>query len=65
MSSIHYYKNETTGELAPPHRIGTDEEGRDLYQFVEGWIPVDKDGNLIAELESDQDGNWYVGDTAE
>lgn len=57
MASISFYRSEQTGELAPPHVIGTDEDGTKLYQFVEGWVPVDYDGNPV-ECESDEDGNW-------
>jgi hypothetical protein len=55
--SISYYRNEKTGELAPPHIVGTDENGRRIYQFVEGWQPADATGVPIA-CESDYDGNW-------
>lgn len=57
MASISYYRNETTDELAPPHLIGTDEEGRELYLFIDGWYPTDASGNEI-ECEQDCDGNW-------
>ena len=44
------YKNISTGEIAPAHKIGTTEENLPLYQFVEGWEPefayqCDEDGN--------------------
>lgn len=57
MSEISYYRNIKTGEMAPPHLVGTDEEGNSLYQFVEGWEPVDYHGNPV-ECDSDSDGNW-------
>lgn len=58
--TIHSYRNDSTGELAPPHRLGTDEDGATLYRSVEGWTPVDAEGNDI-EVECDEDGNWTVG----
>lgn len=45
------YRNLTTGETVPAHRIGTTEDGRELYQFVEGHKPA-------FAYESDEDGNW-------
>ncbi len=45
------YRNLATGETAPAHRIGETEDGRELFQAVEGWEPE-------FEYECDQDGNW-------
>ena len=45
------YRNLTTGETVPAHRIGTTEDGRGLYQFIEGWEPT-------FSYECDEDGNW-------
>jgi hypothetical protein len=45
------YKNIETGEIAPAHRIGRDDFGAKIYQFVEGWEPT-------FPYESDEDGNW-------
>ncbi len=59
MTEIAYYRNEETGELAPPHIIGEDEDGRRLYQSVEGWEPVDCDGAPV-ECDYDYDGNWLA-----
>lgn len=50
---ITTYRNLETGETAPAHWIGRDEEGRDLYQYVEGWEPVEP-------YECDDDGNWMA-----
>lgn len=57
MASISYYRNTQTGELAPPHVLGINEDGLKLYQYVEGWFPVDYDGNPV-ECDCDEDGNW-------
>lgn len=65
MAKISYYKSYSTGELAPPHQIGEDEEGRALYRFVEGWEPVDSEGREIPGLRSGEDGNWFVDDEDE
>jgi hypothetical protein len=53
-------RNDRTGEMAPAHRLGRDEDGRSLCLFVEGWSPVDEDGQEIdpASLECDADGNY-------
>ncbi len=56
-ANVAYYKNAASGELAPPHRIGVNEDGLTLYQFVKGWIPVDYDSNEV-ECAQDYDGNW-------
>lgn len=61
-NTIINYRNDSTGELAPPHVIGADTEGRKLYKSVEGWTPVDRDGNAVS-VECDEDGNWTVGET--
>lgn len=51
------YRNLKTDEIAPAHRIGTNDEGEVVYQFVEGWEPTvpyitDEDGNWIEESET-------------
>lgn len=51
MAKFNEYRNLTTGETAPAHLIGTTEDGRQLYQAIEGWEPV-------GEYECDEDGNW-------
>lgn len=33
--------NDTTGERAPGHCVGTDERGDSLYRVPEGWTPVE------------------------
>ncbi len=43
--------NLTTGETAPAHLIGEDDDGHPVYQFIEGWEP-----NFT--FECDEDGNW-------
>lgn len=52
------YKNLTTGEIAPAHRIGTNDEGEVVYQFVEGWEPT-------VPSVTDEDGNWIEDKKAE
>jgi hypothetical protein len=42
-------RNNETGEVAPGHCVGTDDEGRKLYSVPEGWVPV-------GEYELDEDG---------
>jgi hypothetical protein len=59
------YKNLETGEIAPAHRIGTNDEGEVIYQYVEGWEPVftyysDEDGNWIHEEQWSADGQDLV-----
>jgi len=49
--SFSGYRNLETGEEAPAHLIGTTEDGRALYQAIEGWEPKEP-------YESDEDGNW-------
>lgn len=62
----------TTGQIGPAHLNGTDEDGRAVYQAIDGWEPVTAtdDGqfedegarfNLIPpeNLECDQDGNYH------
>jgi len=56
MRTITDYRNDVTGELAPPHVLGTDERGRRLYGRVDGWTPVDATGREVA-VEYDRDGN--------
>lgn len=55
--NIHALLNTQTGETAPRHVIGTDEKGRTLVQYVEGWEPVDAAGQVV-DCEQDYDGNW-------
>ena len=57
---IANYKNESTGELAPPHRLGTTDDGEAIYQGVDGWTPVDREGNEVEVSYVDEDGNWVV-----
>lgn len=57
MARIAFYRNEKTGELAPPHLVGTDEDDRPVYQCIHGWRPVDYDGKPV-EYDCDYDGNW-------
>jgi hypothetical protein len=57
--TVKNYRNDATGELAPPHILGTDSQGRTLYQSVDGWTPVDGDGNEVA-VECDRDGSWIA-----
>ena len=45
--------------MAPPHWIGRTDDGREVYQFIEGWIPVRED-NRPAIVDCDGDGNWVV-----
>ncbi|HYE57442.1 MAG TPA: hypothetical protein VD948_03005 [Rhodothermales bacterium] len=44
-------RHDKTGELAPAHYIGHDEDGRPLYQWVEGYTPTEP-------YELDEDGNF-------
>ena len=57
-------KNLTTGEVADAHRIGSDDRGRGLICFVEGWQPQSSDGREIYP-EQDVDGNWIEGTECE
>ena len=52
-------RNDSTGELSPPHVIGTDANDRALYHAVPGWTPVDVDGNEVP-CNADEDGNLTV-----
>ncbi len=56
-NKISYYRSESNGELSPPHWIGETEDGRKLFQFIEGWMPVNS-GNAIVDYECDESGNW-------
>lgn len=56
--------NLSTGEVAPPHFLGTDEDGRRLVVFVEGWQPYTGDGRCVYP-EQDEDGNWIEGTECE
>lgn len=58
---IANYRNDYTGELAAPHRLGVNAEGMPIYQGQAGWTPVDKDGSPV-EVDADADGNWTVRD---
>jgi hypothetical protein len=58
-------RNEITGELAPIHRIGTDEDGREIISRVDGWDLCRDDGSPLADSESDcvecdEDGNYLI-----
>ena len=48
------YRRLETGEEAPPHLLGADDEGRSVYLAVEGWEPIG------APYACDEDGNWIV-----
>lgn len=50
-------RNDSTGEVAPAHQVGTDGNGRPLYSHVEGWTAIDSSG-IHAAIECDADGNW-------
>lgn len=54
MAKTVEYKNLETGEIAPAHRIGTNDEGEVIYQYVEGWEPT-------TPYTTDEDGNWIEG----
>lgn len=43
--------NLTTGERVPGHRLGTTEDGRPVYQRVEGYEPC-------VPCEADEEGDW-------
>ena len=58
-TKISSYRNTTTNETAPAHRIGETEDGRSLYSAQDGWEPIDSEGNAVA-VECDSDGNWIV-----
>lgn len=45
--TISHYRNDQTGELAPPHVIGTDENDNNLYSRQDGWTPVDSNGKPV------------------
>jgi hypothetical protein len=47
------YRNTATGEEAPAHRIGTNDEGQVIFQYVEGWEPT-------FDHDTDEDGNWVA-----
>lgn len=67
---IDAYRDERTGEIAPPHRIGTTASGRNLYQAIDGWEPVclqvgpDGEESYVpsTRVRCDRAGNWYLGD---
>jgi hypothetical protein len=56
-TKISFYRNDLTGELGSPHQIGETEDGRPLYQAIEGWTPANEDGST-ADVECDENGNW-------
>lgn len=49
-------KNPHTGESAPVHMIGETDDGRKIYQNVDGWILTDDEGRHVP-FDYDQDGN--------
>lgn len=58
-------RNEITGELAPIHRLGTDEDGRAIVQRIDGWDLCHDDGLPLDDSESDcvecdEDGNYLI-----
>ena len=56
---ITHYRNRETGELAPPHVVGIGENGVRLFQFVEGWEPVNSGVVIVlVDCDCDCDGNW-------
>ncbi len=55
-------QNIETGERAPAHRIGTDEQGRAIYQRVNGWELVGKGLDTEIDTERDPDGNYHVAE---
>lgn len=57
---ISSLRNDSTGELSPVHWLGQSEDGRRIALAVEGWSPVDSDGNAL-EVECDSDGNYLFG----
>lgn len=57
MNKIAYYRNDKTGELAPPHRIGENDSGKPLYHAPTGWTPVDS-SEIAVPVVCDEDGNW-------
>lgn len=53
-NEIKTYRNLETGEIAPAHRIGTDELGCPVYLVPPGWEPeqpywLDTEGNAHAD----------------
>lgn len=57
-------KNSHTGETAPAHRIGETEDGKAIYQSVEGWVLTTNDGIPVA-FDFDHDGNMIENTEAE
>lgn len=51
-------RNIETGEIAPAHVIGTNEDNLPVIQFAEGWEPA-------FPYETDEDGNWIAINTTE
>ncbi len=51
---ITHYRDDKTGELVAPHRIGESEDGRPLYSHQDGYTPVDENGNPVP-CEHDQE----------
>jgi hypothetical protein len=58
-TKISYYRNDATGVLAPPHWLGTTEDGRNLYCAVEGWTPVNEDGSTV-DVECGDGGRHWI-----
>lgn len=50
-----YMINRETGERAPGHRIGTDEDGDELFCVPDGWCPAEP-------YWLDQEGYAHAGD---
>jgi|LUML01.1.fsa_nt_gb hypothetical protein len=54
-----HMQNTSTHETEFAHRIGTDKNGRALYQYVDGWTLIgcdytyDEDGNYVVTDEPD------------
>jgi hypothetical protein len=61
---IDAMRNDETGEIAPPHQIGTTRSGASLYVYVHGWSPVAQleDGTYVPPtgVVQDRDGNYSV-----
>lgn len=53
-------RNISTGETSPAHFLGWAEDGRELYQFVEGWELVTSGGESDC-VGQNVDGNYLVG----
>ena len=54
-------RNIVTGKCCPVHWIGKAEDGRDVYQAVDGWELVSDDRfDRELDCERDIDGNYLV-----